>query len=127
MRAVIAATIMLAMTATGEENMKNILEGIPYTDGQMGRRQLVDEKHLLLMQVALKPGQAVPEHKANSNVHLLVVEGELVVALNGRESRAPTGSLVPVAFETLMRIRNVSTANASFLIIKTPNPSAMEP
>ena len=34
---------------------------------------------------------------------------------------------LPVIFKTLMSIRNASKENASFLIIKSPNPSEMEP
>ena len=105
--------------------MKNVLNDIPYSDGQMGRRQLVDEKHLLVMQVALKPGQQVPQHNANSNVHLLIVEGQLIVTLEGVDTAATKGDLLPVAYKTLMSIRNASEENASFLILKTPNPSEM--
>lgn len=105
--------------------MKNIFTDIPYADGHMGRRQMVDEKHLLVMQVALKPGQKVPQHDANSNVHLLVIEGRVVVTLSDKDIAAPAGALVPVAFQTPMSIRNDSDANASFLILKTPNPSDM--
>ncbi len=106
--------------------MKNVLEDIPYTDTQMGRRKLVDEKHLLAMQVALKPGQQVPEHNANSNVHLLVIEGQIIVTLAGKDTVAAKGSLLPVVYKTLMSIRNDSKENASFLIFKSPNPSEME-
>lgn len=105
---------------------KNVLIDIPYTEEQMGKRQLVDEKHLLIMQVGLKPAQQVPEHKANSNVHLLVVEGQITLTLAGEDLVAAKGALVPVAFNTLMSIRNASTENASFLILKTPNPSEMK-
>ncbi len=100
---------MKATTALGEQEMKNVLIEIPYTEGQMGKRQLVDEKHLLVMQVALKPAQQVPEHKANSNVHLLVVEGQITVTLAGQDLVAAKGALVPITFKTLMSIRNTST------------------
>lgn len=119
------AGLIATTTTWGEQKMKNILTDIPYTEGQMGKRQLVDEKHLLVMQVALKPTQQVPEHKANSNVHLLVVEGQITVTLAGQNLVAAKGALIPVAFKTLMSIRNVSAENASFLILKTPNPSEM--
>jgi len=104
----------------------NVLEGVPYADAGMGRRKVVDEKHLLIMQIALKPGQAVPEHPANSNVRLLVLEGEMIVVLAGAETPAKKGDLLPVAFRTLMSIRNESRGNATFLVIKTPNPSEMK-
>ncbi|TFG76101.1 MAG: hypothetical protein E4H23_09990 [Chrysiogenales bacterium] len=105
--------------------MENVLENIPYQDEKMGSRKLVDEKYLLLMQAALKPGQSVPQHNANSNVHILVVRGEVVINLDGTESLAREGSLLPVSHQTSMNIKNKSAQDASFLIIKTPNPSEM--
>jgi quercetin dioxygenase-like cupin family protein len=109
----------------GGNHMKNVLEGIPYADGDMGKRKLVDEKHLLVMQAALKPGQQVPKHNANSNVHLLIMEGQITVTLDGKDTLATKGDLLPVAFRTPMSIRNTSSDNASFLILKSPNPSEM--
>ena len=119
--------LMIGLNATGEEMMKNVLEGIPYTDGQMGKRQLVDETHLLVMQVALQPGQQVPPHNANSNVHLLIVEGQVIVTLDGKDTAAAKGALLPIAIQTPMSIRNDSRENASFLIFKSPNPSEIGP
>ncbi len=123
----VCAVLMIGLNVMGGEPDKNVLADIPYTDGQMGKRKLVDEKHLLVMQVALKPGQQVPEHNANSNVHLLIVEGEILVTREGKDTLAAKGTLLPIAFKTLMSIKNASTANASFLIIKSPNPSEMAP
>ena len=112
--------------AEGENNITNVLEDIPYTDNMMGKRKLVNEKYLFLMQAALKPGQNVPQHMANSNVNILVVEGSVVINLNEKDIAAKKGDLVPVAFKTPMSIKNKSEQNASFLIIKTPNPSEMK-
>lgn len=108
-----------------QEETVNILENIPYQEQKMGSRKIVDEKYLLMMQAALKPGQSVPQHTANSNVNILVVRGEVVVNLNGTESVAKEGLLVPIAYKTSMSVVNKSNKDASFLIIKTPNPSEM--
>lgn len=108
-----------------EETMINVLEGIPYQEQKMGNRKLVDEKPVMIMQLALKPGQSVPQHPANSNVHILVVRGEVVISLNGKEIIAKEGSLVPVAHKTPMSVVNKSDKDASFLNIKTPNPSVI--
>ena len=105
--------------------MNNVLENIPYQDEKMGSRKLVDEKYLQLMQAALKPGQSVPQHNANSNVHILVVRGEVAIDLDGTEILAKEGALVPVIHKTAMNVKNKSGRDASFLIIKTPNPSEM--
>lgn len=106
--------------------MKNVFQDMPYAEGKMGHRQLINEKHMQVMQIALKPGQRVPEHNANSNVHLLVIEGQIAITLDGEEKNIVTGSLLPVAYKTLMNIRNKGEENASFLVFKTPNPSEMD-
>ncbi|MCF7907468.1 MAG: hypothetical protein K9L86_01115 [Candidatus Omnitrophica bacterium] len=104
----------------------NVLENIPYNDDKMGNRKLVDEKHLLVMQIALKPGQSVPQHNANSNVHLLVVRGnDLTVNLDGADNQVKKGDLLPVAFQAPMIIKNTGSIDATFLVFKTPNPSEM--
>ena len=119
--------LITGLAATGAEQMINVLEDIPYTDGRMGKRQLVDEAHLLVMQVALQPGQQVPPHNANSNVHLLIIEGQVIVTLDGNDTAAARGTLLPIAIQTPMSIRNDSRENASFLIFKSPNPSEIGP
>jgi quercetin dioxygenase-like cupin family protein len=103
----------------------NILENIPYNDDKMGNRKLVDERHLLVMQIALKPGQSVPRHNANSNVHLLVVKGALTVDLDGADNQVREGDLLPVAYQTPMVIQNNGSIDATLLVFKTPNPSEM--
>jgi len=104
----------------------NILENVPYNNDKMGNRKVVDEKYLLVMQMALKPGQSVPQHNANSNVHLLVVRGNLKINLDGTDNEVKEGALLPVAYQTSMIIKNVGDDNATFLVFKTPNPSEMQ-
>ena len=105
--------------------MINIFEDIPYKEDRMGSRKVVDEKHLLIMQIALKPGQTVPQHNANSNVHLLLLKGSITVNLNGADTHVSEGGLLPVTYQTPMTIKNTGRDDATFLVLKTPNPSEM--
>ena len=114
-----------SLNAQEENVVENVLENIPYQEDGMGKRKLVDEKYALIMQAALRPGQRVPQHNANANVHLLILKGDVVVNLDGIDTRLKEGALFPVAHKTPMHVRNESQENASFLIIKTPNPSEM--
>lgn len=107
------------------ENL-NILREIPYRDKGMGKRKLVDEDYLLIMQAALRPGQMVPQHDSDSNVRLLIISGEVVVNLAGDEIRAGEGDMIPVVPRTPMNITNRSDKDATFLIIKTPHPRVMK-
>jgi len=104
----------------------NVLKDIPYQETGAGRRKLVDEDYLLLMQAALKPGQMVPRHNADSNVRLLIIRGEVVVDLAGKKIKALEGDIVPVNPGTPMNIVNQSEKDATFLIIKTPHPEKMK-
>ena len=106
--------------------MTRLLTDELYNEENFGRRAVVDEEHLLLMQIALLPGQEVPLHKANSNVHLIVLQGEVRVILDGVSNRAGTGDMLPVAYGTPMQIRNDGTGNTTFLVVKTPHPRVME-
>ena len=123
-------TVLTAATCIGAKGEKmentNVLQEIPYLDKGFGKRKLVDSDELLLMQAALKPGQMVPPHTANSNVHLLVLMGEVIVDLDGRKIPAGKGDLVPIAFSTPMYVENQGKEDATFLIIKTPHPKLMK-
>ncbi|MBU8923314.1 MAG: cupin domain-containing protein [Bacteroidales bacterium] len=130
MKRLIAAAILLMyicipIQSVAEDKIVNLLDGAPYVDNGMGKRKLVDEDHILMMQAALKPGQAVPQHNANSNVHIIILDGEVIINLSGKDIVAREGDLVPIAFKTPMNIKNKSETNATFLIIKTPNPAQM--
>lgn len=104
--------------------MINVLKDVPYQAERMGRRELVNTDELLLMQLALRPGQSVPPHKANATVvHLLVMAGGLTVDLDGQVHTLTVGDLLPVAGGTPMRISNAVDADTTFLVIKTPNPA----
>ena len=126
-RYLFVAFMLLCVCTSGlaneETEVKNVLKDIPYNQEFMGKRKLVNEDYLLMMQAALKPGQSVPQHDADSNVHLLVLSGEVVIDLAGKTMKAVKGDLVPVASKTPMNIKNLSEADATFLIIKTPHPA----
>jgi mannose-6-phosphate isomerase-like protein (cupin superfamily) len=49
----------------------------------------------------------------------------VIVNLAGTEVAVKAGDLLPIAFGTQMHIRNDGQENATFLIVKTPNPSEM--
>ena len=118
---------LFATTSMAEENtMINVLENIPYQEDGFGKRMLIDEDHLLVMQIALKPGQQVPQHNANSNVHLLIVQGtSATITLGGVDTVNKEGDVIPVAYETPMTIKNTGKDDVTFMVLKTPNPSQM--
>lgn len=100
--------------------MVNLFQHIPYESTGLGKRFLLDTDHLKLIQVALHPGQEVPHHHTNGDVHILMLQGEIIFILNGMEMIATQGMLIPMGYDTPMQARNASEGDATFLIIKTP-------
>ena len=92
--AILLMYICIPIQSAGGKKIVNLLDGAPYVDKGMGKIKLVDEDYLWMMQAALKPGQAVPQHNANSNVHIIILEGEVVINLSGKDIIVKKGSIV---------------------------------
>jgi len=104
--------------------MMNVLKDIPYQAERMGRREVANTDQVLIMQIALRPGQSVPPHKANAAiVHLLVLSGGLTVDLDAKVYAMAAGDLLPVTGGVSMKISNAVEADTTFLVIKAPNPA----
>lgn len=88
------------------------------------RKNLADIPELELNLVTLPTGQSLPAHNANSNVRLLVLQGELTVDLAGETVTLAPHEMADALIGTPMRIMNQSAGNTAFLVIKTPNPGA---
>jgi len=87
---------------------------------------LVDEPYLLVNQVCLEPTQEVPLHHANSNVTLQVVHGEGTFNIGDKVVKMGPGKLLRVPIKSAMSIKNESKEQMAFLVIKTPQPQAVE-
>lgn len=88
------------------------------------RRNLADIPELQMNLVTLPPEQSLPAHNANSNVRLLVLQGELMVDLGGEIVTLGAHEMADASIGTPMQIMNHSAVNTAFLVIKTPNPGA---
>jgi quercetin dioxygenase-like cupin family protein len=86
------------------------------------RKNLADIPELELNLVTLPAGQSLPKHNANSNVRLLVLQGELAVDLNGEIVELGAHEMADTVIGTPMQIMNRSQAHTAFLVIKTPRP-----
>jgi len=88
------------------------------------RKNLADIPELQMNLVTLASGQSLPAHNANSNVRLLVLQGELTVDLAGEIVKLGAHEMADASIGTPMHIMNPSAVNTAFLVIKTPNPEA---
>jgi len=72
--------------------MVNFFVQMPYEQEGMSKRFLVDKAHLKLIQVSLRPGQGVPQHTTRGDVHILALQGKVVIDLEGVHAIAHEGA-----------------------------------
>lgn len=110
----------------GVNMFDDLLETAVYDDSAPGKKKLVDQDYLLMMQVGLMPGQKIPAHNADSNVNIIMLAGKVIINLAGREFIVDQNDRIPVVKGCPMNIENRYEEKACFLIIKTPNPKKLE-
>lgn len=88
---------------------------------------IIDEEHVAINHMVLPGGEALPEHNANSNVHMIVVRGKLTLKLEGQEEHVhPAGSIVAIPYQTRMHPQNKDDEVLEFFVIKAPSPRIMK-
>ena len=88
-------------------------------------KRLADVPEAQINLVCLGAHQVLPAHNTNSNVRLLVLQGELSLTVEEETGSLAQHEMAAIAFDTPMQIKNDSNFNAAFLVIKTPNPSEL--
>lgn len=78
-----------------------------------------------IMRVRLKPDEALPHHKSNSEVVLLPLEGQVRVETPDADETVQVGHALSVPYETPMDVSNAGEDVVKFLVIKTPHPRVM--
>lgn len=72
--------------------MVNFFVQIPYEQEGMSKRCLVDKDHLKLIQVGLRLGQGMQQHTTRGDVHILALQGKVVINLEGVRAVAHEGA-----------------------------------
>lgn len=88
---------------------------------------IVDEDRVAINHMVLPQGEALPEHKANAHVHLIVVRGLLTLKLAGRMAQKyPAGSIIALPYGIRMHPQNRDDRVLEFFVIKVPSPRALK-
>ena len=90
--------------------------------------KLIDDDPVMINHMVLPKGECVPDHHANSYVHMIVVRGTLTLQFDEQEPHHyERGTIVHVPFNTYMRVRNEHDAVCEFFVVKTPSPRLYQP
>ncbi len=80
--------------------------------------------------VEVEPGGQIPEHDESERDQeevFLVLEGDTAMVIDGKEHRAPVGTLARLDPERRRTVRNTGTEPATVLIASAPRTSGYEP
>ncbi len=95
-------------------------------DSGPDRGAVYDTDPIQIMRIRLEPGEALPFHKANSNVLLVPLSGALKFeGESGEEHLVEHGEALQVEFMTPMLVSNAGEDLLTFLVLKTPHPKTM--
>ncbi|NMD42829.1 MAG: hypothetical protein GYA86_05930 [Firmicutes bacterium] len=96
------------------------------TDGKTVEK-IVEDERVAINHLVLPQGEALPEHRANSFVHMIVVRGILTLELEGQEEQQyPAGSIVAIPYRTRMHPQNRDDGVLEFFVIKAPSPKTIK-
>ena len=85
--------------------------------------KIIDDDPVMINHMVLPKGECVPDHHANSYVHMLVIRGILTLQLGDQEPHHyPRGTIVNIPFDTFMRVRNEHEETVEFFVVKSPSP-----
>lgn len=85
--------------------------------------KIVSTDDVQIIHMIFKKGDSTPTHYANSNVYLIVVDGEMTLTLEDQEPKLyPAGTIINVPYNTKMLVENKTCENMEFFVIKAPHP-----
>ena len=86
---------------------------------------IVSENTVMINHMILPEGDRLPVHTANSNVYMVVVQGEVTLELDGSQPVSyGKGSIINIDFGTLMNVYNAGEATLELFVVKAPGPGA---
>lgn len=84
---------------------------------------VVNTKFCAINHMILNKEERLPVHKANSNVHMIVVRGRISLKLNDQEvHRYSKGSILEIPYGTKMDVFNNDKDIAELFVVKAPSP-----
>lgn len=94
-----------------EQTIERVLE-----DSQVGINHMI-----------LPKGGRLPEHRANSNVYMIVARGAVSLQLEDQEPHIyPAGALLVIPFRTLMNVLQHGEETLELFVVKSPSPRNMK-
>lgn len=83
---------------------------------------IVRDENVHIMHMVLPAHEALPIHKTNANLYMIVILGELTITLDGETRIYPENTVLNIPMGVVMHARNEHRATLEFLVVKAPAP-----
>ncbi len=94
------------------------------TDEKRLVEKIVSTDDVQIIHMIFKNGEGTPKHHTNSNVHLIVVDGEMTLTVEDEEPKTfKKGTIIYLPYKTKMIAENKTCDRLEFFVIKAPHPS----
>lgn len=87
-------------------------------------QKAVDDDNILINHMIFLEGEGLPEHYANSNVYMLVIQGAVTLRLDDQEAHEyRENQVINIPYHTKMNVNNYGRERLELFVIKAPNPA----
>ncbi|MCK5130296.1 MAG: cupin domain-containing protein [Clostridiales bacterium] len=95
-----------------------------YTIGDAKKiEKLINTKFCAINHMILNNGEGLPVHKANSDLHMIVIRGTISLNLDEQEiQKYEKGNILEIPYGTMMHVHNTDDAIAEIFVVKAPSP-----
>ncbi|MHA1294177.1 MAG: cupin domain-containing protein [Promethearchaeota archaeon] len=97
---------------------------IAETPHKVDVKKLLNFKHATIVHIELKPGESLRKHKTPVDVNFYILDGEGIVEIGEEKEVVKKDQLIFSPAKIPHLLRNESTKNFRFLVIKTPTPTS---
>jgi quercetin dioxygenase-like cupin family protein len=85
--------------------------------------RVIEDDNVAINHIILGKGDALPEHYSNSNVYMVVIRGNITLALGDQEKHMyPAGSILTIPYNVKMNVSNQNEDVLEFFVAKAPSP-----
>jgi quercetin dioxygenase-like cupin family protein len=90
--------------------------------------KLIMDDHVHYIHMLFNKDEGLPEHNANSMVHMTVVKGTLTIQLGDQEPhKYEAGTVLKIPYQTKMNVGNKDEDLLELIVVKAPAPGTFEP
>lgn len=87
--------------------------------------KIINDDVAMINHMVLPEGHCLLVHKANSNVYMIVADGEITLELNEDPATTyPKGSIINIEYDTLMKVCNKTCSRTELFVVKAPGPNS---